>query len=53
MKKIFIFVALLGLGACTSTNTYKVSWVSGSLQQVLEMAQEQNKPVLVDFYSDT
>jgi hypothetical protein len=50
MKKLFIlFTAFLFV---CSSNT-GVNWMSGDFKLALDAAREQNKPILVDFYSDT
>ena len=50
MKKL-IFVTTALLFACSSDQG--VNWLRGSFTDALETARTENKPILVDFYSDT
>lgn len=50
MKKIFLFFAAL---LCACSPEYKVNWMTGSWPAALDAARRQNKPIMVDFYSDT
>jgi hypothetical protein len=50
MKKLFIIVTV-ALFACSSN--VGVNWMRGDFKLALDAAREQNKPILVDFYSDT
>jgi len=51
MKKYILFFAIITLSACTGD--HKVHWVDSSFTQALDLAREQNKPILVDFFSPT
>ncbi|HAV42846.1 TPA: hypothetical protein DCX15_02375 [bacterium] len=52
MKKcliaLFMFVTVWG---CTSEATQEIQWIYG-LSKSLKLAQEENKPLMVDFYAD-
>jgi hypothetical protein len=50
LKKTIYIIAALLFGCSSNTG---VQWLGGDFTQALDAAQEQNKPVLVDFYSDT
>jgi len=50
MRKLFLICSALLL-ACSSD--HGVRWMEGSFTQVLKAAGQQQKPILVDFYSDT
>ncbi len=50
MKKLFLLFAVF-LFACSSD--VGVNWLRGDFRLALDAAREQNKPILVDFYSDT
>lgn len=50
MKKILLSLVLV-LFSCSSN--VGVNWVRGDFKLALKAAREQNKPILVDFYSDT
>ena len=50
MRKLLVAMAAMLL-ACSSDQG--VAWKQGSFTQVVDAAREQNKPILVDFYSDT
>ncbi|MBN1561841.1 hypothetical protein JW998_16440 [candidate division KSB1 bacterium] len=50
MKKIF-FVLTMTIVVCASR--HEVHWLRGSFTEALDAASTQQKPILVDFYSDT
>lgn len=50
MKKLFLIFAAF-LFACSSN--VGVNWMRDDFKLALDAAREQNKPILVDFYSDT
>ncbi|MGI6458438.1 MAG: thioredoxin family protein [bacterium] len=54
-KTVGVFCTVVGLyvifGSLTTVEATNVDWVY-DLEQGLELAREQNKPVMVDFYAD-
>lgn len=50
MKKIFV---VFGVMLLTCSQQHKVDWLRGPFTHALDVAREQNRPILVDFYSDT
>lgn len=50
MKKL-VLLGVAFLFACSSNTG--VNWMRGDFRPALDAAREQNKPILVDFYSDT
>lgn len=50
MRKIFI---LIGFMLMSCSQPHSVEWLRGSFTHALNTARDLNKPVLVDFYSDT
>ena len=50
LKKTIYIIAALLFGCSSNTG---VQWLNGDFVQALDVAQESDKPILVDFYSDT
>jgi thiol:disulfide interchange protein DsbD len=48
---VCVFALYLGIGSITAVHADNIDWVR-SIEEGLELAKQENKPVMIDFYAD-